>query len=95
MIIVFTVGFAFTFEKVLSSKFHVAMIAGEMFRMESLAQSSDNLSNNRLITSEAKPFLGCFHALLLHIFLQISKHVVKVGCNRFLFLIFDLLECIE
>jgi len=79
MIVLLTVRSALSLKEVLGAQLLVAMGAGKMLGMPRVAKGGDHLTHNRFAASSTHAFLLGFHALLVHVLLQVSKHVIKIG----------------
>jgi len=81
MVVLLTVGPTLSFKEVLGAKLLVAMGTGEVLRMPCVPKGRDHLTNDRFAASSAHTFLLRLHPLLVHVLLQVSKHVIKVGSS--------------
>lgn len=72
VIVRLAVRVAIALEEIPGAQLLVAVIAGEVLRMPSFAESRYNLPYDGLIASIAAPLLGGVHSLAAHVGLQIS-----------------------
>jgi len=78
MVVLLAEWLAISLKEVHCSQFLVAMAAHEVLWMPSVPECSDHLPHNGLAARRTHTLLFGLNPLLVHVFLQVAQHVIKI-----------------
>lgn len=78
VVVFLTVWLAISLEEVHCAQFLIAVAAGKVLRVPSMTKCSDNLTHYWFATCCTHTLLFGLDSLLIHVFLQVAQHVIKI-----------------